>query len=179
MIARLAPMSDSTVRSIKSSRLHEDLQPDVIGRAVFLDEAAVEGEFRVGRRGKADFDFLEAGFHERLEQLEFLADVHGHSERLVAIAQIHAAPDGRMGEDAVGPLPVGQFDRRERAIFPGRIFEHVLFQLWQWRFRLAKQKKNPTAGLAVGFVKSGDYIRTQPPGCQAAARSEAGSDLSY
>jgi hypothetical protein len=42
---------------------------------------------------------------------------------------------------------------------------------------LAKQKKNPTAGLAVGFDKSGDQIRTQLPGRQAAARSEAGSDL--
>ena len=104
------------------ARLHEHLEPDIVRRAVFLDEPAVEGEFGVRRRGKADFDFLEAAFYQRLEQFEFLRDVHRHGERLVAVAQIHAAPARRVGEDAVGPLPVGQADRRERTIFFGRIF---------------------------------------------------------
>ena len=47
----------------------------------------------------------------------FCDDVHRHGERLVAVAQIHAAPARRVGEDATGPLPVGQADRRERTIF--------------------------------------------------------------
>ena len=74
------------------ARLHEHLQPDVVRRAVLLDEPAVEGELGVRRGREADFDFLEAAFHQRLEQLELLADVHRHGERLVAVAQIHAAP---------------------------------------------------------------------------------------
>ena len=54
------------------ARLHEHLEPHVVRRAVFLDEPAVEGELGVRRRGKADLDFLEADFHQRLEQLQFL-----------------------------------------------------------------------------------------------------------
>ena len=108
------------------ARLHEHLEPHVVRRAFFLDEPAVERELGVRRRRETDFDFLEAAFHERLEQLQFLADVHRHGERLVAVAQIHAAPDGRAGEDAVRPLPVGQADRRERTVFFRRFFVHKL-----------------------------------------------------
>ena len=106
------------------ARLHEHLEPYIVRRALLLDEPAVEGELGVRRGRKADFDFLEASFHERLEQLQFLRNVHRHGERLVAVAQIHAAPDGRAGEDAVGPLPVGQADRRKRTVFLGRILMH-------------------------------------------------------
>ncbi len=106
------------------ARLHEHLQPHVIRRVAFLDEQTVEGEFRVRRGRKTDFDFLETGLHERLEQFQFLRDVHRHGERLVAVAQIHAAPARRVGEDAVGPLPFRQMNRRERTIFFRRIFLH-------------------------------------------------------
>jgi len=41
----------------------------------------------------------------------------GHSERLVAVAQVHAAPARRVREDAVGPLTVGQGDRGTGGIF--------------------------------------------------------------
>jgi hypothetical protein len=37
----------------------------------FLDEQTVEGKFRVRRRRKADFDFLEAAFHERWNNSSF------------------------------------------------------------------------------------------------------------
>ena len=99
------------------ARLHEHLEPDIIQRALFFNEPAVERKLGVRRRGKADFDFLETDFDERLKQFQFLRHVHRHGERLVAVAQIHAAPARRVREDAVGPLPVGQVDRRERTIF--------------------------------------------------------------
>jgi hypothetical protein len=38
------------------------------------------------------------------------------------------------------------------------------------------KNKNPTAGLAVGFDKSRDAIRTRPPRGATAARSVAGLD---
>jgi hypothetical protein len=41
------------------------------------------------------------------------------------------------------------------------------------------QNKNPTAGLAMGFDKSGERIRTQPPRGTTAARSAAGSNSNY
>ena len=109
--------------------LHEHLEPDVLRRAVFLNEAAVERELRVGRGRKADFDFLEAAFHERLKKLQFLADVHRHGECLVAISQIYAAPARRVAEDAVRPLPVGQTHRRIGSVFFRRIFEHSFLGL--------------------------------------------------
>ena len=106
------------------ARLHQHLEPDVVRHALFLDQPAVEGEFRVRRRRKSDLDFLEADPHERLEQLQLLRNVHRHGQRLVAIAQIHAAPARRVGEYAVGPLPVRQMYRRKRTVFFRRIFLH-------------------------------------------------------
>jgi len=99
------------------ARLHEHLEPHVVRRTIFLDEPAVESELGVGRGREADFDFLEPDLHERLEKLELLADVHWHGERLVAVAQIHAAPARRGAQDTVGPLPPGQRDRRIRTVF--------------------------------------------------------------
>ena len=89
-----APTSDSNGALDQIlARLHEHLEPHVIRDAVLLDEPAVEGELGVGGRGEADLDLLEAALHERLKQLELLADVHRHGQRLVAVAQVHAAPD--------------------------------------------------------------------------------------
>jgi hypothetical protein len=96
----------------------------VVWCAVFLDEPAIERELGVRRGRKANFDFLEAALHERLKKFEFLAYVHGHGERLIAVAQIHAAPARRVREDAARPLAVGQADRRERTIFFRRVFVH-------------------------------------------------------
>jgi len=97
--------------------LAEDLEGDVGGNAVFLNEAATEIEFDLGGGRETDFDFLEADFHEQFEILEFLLDAHGLGEGLVAVAEIDAAPDRGLGERAVGPLAVGQGDGRERAVF--------------------------------------------------------------
>ena len=77
--------------------LHQHLEPDVLRRAVFLDQPPVEGELGVGGGGEAHFDFLEAALHQGLKKLQLLADVHGHGQGLVAVAQIHAAPFRRAG----------------------------------------------------------------------------------
>jgi hypothetical protein len=100
--------------------LAEHLDGDIVGNAVFLDEAA--GEIKLDLRGRreADLDLLEADLHEQLEEFELLLDAHGLGEGLVAIAQVDAAPDGRVGERAVGPLPVGQGNGREWAVFGDR-----------------------------------------------------------
>src|SRR6185503_20127688 len=62
---------------------------------------------------------------ERLKKFEFLTDVHGHSEGLVAVTEIDAAPARRLREDTVRPATVGQMDRRERAVFRNWILQHV------------------------------------------------------
>jgi hypothetical protein len=99
------------------SALAEDLNRDVMGDAVFLDETATEIEFDLGSGRETDLNFLEANFHEQLEVFEFLVDAHGLGEGLVTVAEIDAAPDRGAVERAVGPLSVGQDDGRERAIF--------------------------------------------------------------
>ncbi len=111
-------------------RLHQHLQPDVIRRAVFLDEPAVEGELGVRGRGEADFDLLETTLNKRLKQFQLLADIHGDGQGLVAIPEVHAAPDRRVGEGAARPPAVGQVDRRERTIFDRRFFKHGCFAFW-------------------------------------------------
>ena len=100
--------------------LAEDLDGDVAGDAVFLDEAAAEIEFDLRGRREADLDFLEADLHEHLEILEFLLDAHRLGEGLVAVAEVDAAPDGRARKGAAGPLAVGQGDGREGAVFRDR-----------------------------------------------------------
>ncbi len=99
------------------SALAEDLNRDVMGDAVFLDETATEIEFDLGSGRETDLNFLEANFHEQLEVFEFLVDAHGLGEGLVTVAEIDAAPDRGAVERTVGPLAVGQDDGRERAIF--------------------------------------------------------------
>src|SRR5215831_9882719 len=88
--------------------LDQNLQPNIIGSATLLDQAPVERELCIRGGRKANLDFFETAFDERLEEFELLANVHRNGQRLVAIAQIHAAPDWRSREHATGPLAVGQ-----------------------------------------------------------------------
>ena len=87
--------------------LAKNLERDVVRDAFLINEAAAKIEFDLRGRRETDFDFLEADFHEQLEVLEFLRDAHGLGERLVTVAEIHAAPHRRAGERAARPLPVG------------------------------------------------------------------------
>ena len=97
-MAFFAPTSDSTVRSIKSSRACTSTWSHTSSGARFSSMSRrlkVNSVFDAD--GKPTSISLKPHFHERLEQLEFLADVHRHGERLVAVAQIHAAPDAARG----------------------------------------------------------------------------------
>ena len=98
-------------------RLDQHLHPDVVRNAVLLDQAAREIEFDLRRGGKADLDFLEADLHQQREILELLLDAHRHGERLVAVAQIDAAPGRRLVDRARGPRAFGHLHGRERPVF--------------------------------------------------------------
>jgi hypothetical protein len=66
-IARLAPRSDSNVRSIRCSRhLREHLDGDVVGDQVLLDELADEVEVGLAGRREADLDLLVAHLYEQV-----------------------------------------------------------------------------------------------------------------
>ena len=77
------------------ARLREHLDGDVVGDEVLFDEGAKEGILRLARGGEAHLDLLEADPKEQFEKFELGFKRHGLDERLVAVAQIDAAPDGR------------------------------------------------------------------------------------
>src|SRR4029077_5035349 len=61
----------------------------------------------------ANLDLLEAHLDQGLEETPLSMDVHRVDERLVAVAQVDAAPDRSLGDRGVRPAPVGQRNRRE------------------------------------------------------------------
>ena len=93
------------------ARLRQHLDGDVGGNEVFLDQLAQEVE--IGLRGgrEADLDLLVAHAAERLEHAQLALRPHRLDQRLVAVAQIDAAPDRRLVDDARGPSSVRQVDR--------------------------------------------------------------------
>lgn len=106
--------------------LAEDLDRDIGGNALFLDEAAAEIELDLRGRWEADFDLLESDADEHVEILEFFLDAHGLGERLIAVAEVHAAPSWGVGDRAVRPLAVGKIDSREGPVFgDGRVLHQV------------------------------------------------------
>ena len=111
--------------------LAEDLDGDIVGDAVFLDQAAAEIEFDLRGGREADLDFLEADADQQVEVFEFFLDAHGLGEGLVAVPEIDAAPDRGAGERAVGPLAIGQMNGRKRAVFAdgSRLHERRRFRL--------------------------------------------------
>src|SRR5690606_25936893 len=78
------------------------------------------------RGRKAHFDFLEADLHELLEQAELALYAHGLDQRLVAIAQVGAHPDGRLCDALAGPGSFGEVARKgdERTVFVSGIRNH-------------------------------------------------------
>src|SRR5690606_17932437 len=76
------------------ARLRQNDDGDVVGDAFFVNQLADEIKVRLRGRGKADFDFLETDLDQLLEEAELALDAHRLDQRLVAIAQVGAHPDG-------------------------------------------------------------------------------------
>ena len=114
----------------RRARLREHLHVHVVGDHVLLDEQAHEIEVGLRGRGKADLDLLVAHLHELPEHAELALGVHGLDQRLVPVAQIHAAPDGRLGDHLRRPGAVGQGDGGERTVLHGRIDLHGRSREW-------------------------------------------------
>ena len=106
-------------------RLREHGDRRVGRNQLLLDEPADELEVGLRRRREADLDLLHAERDEQVEHLLLARRVHRLDERLVPVAQVGRAPDGRAVDDAVRPGAVGQVDRLVRAVLVGRA--------WAWR----------------------------------------------
>ena len=90
--------------------LHQNLDRHIVGDMVLLDQ--LTADLILGFRGarKADLDFLKAYIDQGVEEFELFFEIHRVDQRLVAVAQINAAPDGRLVNDVVRPLAVGQIN---------------------------------------------------------------------
>ena len=97
--------------------LHEDLDGHIIRNKILVDEVAAEIKIGLRGRWKADFNFLETDFEQGIPHPHLALMAHGLNERLIAIAQIHAAPNGGGRDLRIGPFAIRQMDRREGAVF--------------------------------------------------------------
>ena len=97
--------------------LGQHLDGDVIGHQPLLDERAHEIEIGLRGGGEAHLDLLEAELHQQIEHAPLALGAHRLDQRLVAVAQIDAAPGRRALDAARRPLPVGQIDGGEGAVF--------------------------------------------------------------
>ena len=88
--------------------LRQDLDRDVVGDEVLLDELADEVEVGLARRREADLDLLEAHLHDRLEHPQLAGRVHRVDERLVAVAEVDRAPPGRLLDRPARPGAVAR-----------------------------------------------------------------------
>jgi len=104
--------------------LAQDLDRDVAGDPVLLDQAPREVELDLGGRGEPDLDLLEANPHEQLKELDLLLDAHRLGEGLVAVAKVDAAPDRGAAERPAGPLAAGEVDGREGRVLGDGIGLH-------------------------------------------------------
>ena len=102
------------------ARLGQHLDRHVVGDQVLLDDLAHEGEIGLRGRREADLDLLEAEPQQQVEHAALAVGPHRLDQRLVAVAQIDRAPGRRLVDDPRRPLPVGQVDRRKRAVFVDR-----------------------------------------------------------
>ena len=100
--------------------LAEHLHGDVLRHHAAVDDAADEVVVRLRRRRKAHLDFHETDFEQQLVHAQLFVHIHRVDQRLVAIAQVHAAPARRFGEGVVRPLPIRQRHRGERTVLGER-----------------------------------------------------------
>src|SRR5665213_1426652 len=77
--------------------LREDLDRDVLGYQIVVDDVSHEVEIGLGGGRKSDLDLLESHFEELDEHRVLAFQVHRIDESLIAVAKIDAAPPRRLG----------------------------------------------------------------------------------
>ena len=87
--------------------LGEDLDVDIIRNHIVVDQFAEKIIFDLAGSGETDLDLLEAELQKKTVHLHFFADDHGVDQGLVAVSEVDAAPDGRLLDLLVRPLPLG------------------------------------------------------------------------
>lgn len=83
----------------------------------FLDELAHEVKFDPAMQRGSPLQFPCVDLHQLLKHLHLAINVHRLDQGLIAVTQIHAAPDRGLGDDRIGPSAVGQTNRGKGAVF--------------------------------------------------------------
>jgi len=111
------------------TRLRENLDRHILGNEIAFDQQAHEVE--IGLRGRREpyLDLLETDAHQHLEHAQLALCIHRFDQRLVAITEIGAQPNGRARKNDVRPSSVGQGNGREGAIFEVRLRQHGRLQV--------------------------------------------------
>ena len=142
-IDRIKGLADQVVAG-----LHQHLDGDIVGDAVFIDEAAQEIEFRIGGGRKADFDLFESDADEQVEELEFFINRHRLRQGLIAIAKVDRAPLRGAIDHLVRPCAVGQVDRRKGPVFfeRGRLHGDRVMEKIGWKNGPGNRQEDGRAG---------------------------------
>ena len=83
--------------------LDQHLDGHVIGDVTALDELTADLIFRLAGGGEADLDLFDADIQQGMEIFQLFLKIHGVHQSLVAVPQVHRAPDRSFGDDMVRP----------------------------------------------------------------------------
>ena len=78
------------------SCLGKYLHCHIIGNHVSLDKGSHKIILCLRCRRETNLDFLKAHFYQHTEEIKLFIKTHGLDKRLIAVTQIHGAPDGRL-----------------------------------------------------------------------------------
>jgi hypothetical protein len=112
--------ADSTVRRISSSRAWvRTMMVTSSGMRFSSTSMRTKSKSVCEADGKPTSISLMPILHQHLEETQLLFGAHRLDQRLVAVAQVGAHPDRRLGDGLGRPLAVGQVDGGERTVFGG------------------------------------------------------------
>ena len=106
------------------ARLRERLNGHILGHMAALNQNAHKVKIGLRGTGETHLNLLEPHLAQGAKHAHLALGVHRLKQRLVAVPQVGAHPD-RCGSDGpAGPLPIGQVDGWEGAVFGGRMGQH-------------------------------------------------------
>src|SRR3954452_1181289 len=132
--------------------LRQHLDPDVSGDQVLFNELADEIEIRLRGRRKADLDFLETDPEQHVPEPPLALGIHGIDERLIAVAQVDAAPERRLYDALICPGAVLQLQGQERLVLAVR---HRLRDDWRRRHAPNSATSDPCRTYGEGLYVDG------------------------
>ena len=98
-------------------RLGEHLDRHIVRDHVLLDQSAEKLILCLRCSRETDLDHFKSDVYEELEEFQFFIQAHGFDQRLVAVAQIHAAPDRRFVNSVFFHPVIARLGRHKISLF--------------------------------------------------------------